>query len=82
MALIKDEEIVAVEMHGVSGVDSGDVVVENDADGGGLAEIVNVPFGREGVGDVSAVGFAEDRVTVLMREEEKNHDLSEEAGKT
>ncbi len=81
VALIKDEEIVAVKMHRVSGVVGGDVVVENDADGGGLAKIVHVPFGREGVGDVSAVGFAEDGVTVFIREEE-NYDLSEETGRT
>ncbi len=71
VALIKDEEIVAVKMHGVSGVGGGDVVVENDADGGGLAEIVNVPFGRERVGDIPAVGFAEDGVTVFIRQKEK-----------
>ena len=42
------------------------MVVENDADGGGLAEVVDVPFGGEGVGYVSAVGFAEDGVTGLI----------------
>ena len=62
---------MAVKMHWVSGVVSGDVVVENDADGGGLAETVDVPFEREGVGDIPAVGFAEDGVTVFILEKEK-----------
>ena len=61
--LSKDEKVVAVEMHGVGGVDGVDVVVENDADGGVLAEVVDIPFGGEGVGDISAVGFTENGVT-------------------
>lgn len=72
VALVDDEEVVAVEVHGVRRVGGVDVVVENDADGGGLAEVVNVPLGGERVGDVSAVGFAEDGVTSYFYEEEAN----------
>lgn len=65
-ALGKDEKVVPVEMHGVGCVGGVDVVVENDADGGGLAEVVNVPLGGVGVGDVSLVGFAKDGVAGLI----------------
>ncbi len=68
VTLIDDEEVVAMEMHGVRGVFGGDVVVEDDADGGDLAEVIDVPVGVVGVGYVSAVGFAEDRMTGLRCE--------------
>ena len=65
-ALGKDEKVVAVEMHGMGGVGGVDVVVENDADGGVIPEVVDIPLGVIGVGDVSTVGFSEDGVTVLI----------------
>lgn len=65
-ALGEDEKVVAVEMHGVGGVGGADVVVENDADGGVIPEVVDIPFGGIGVGDVSTVGFSEDGVTGLI----------------
>ena len=55
-----DPEIVTVEVHGVGG---GDFVVQDDADGGVGAEIVDV--GVERVGCVSLVGEEEERVAVL-----------------
>ena len=61
-ALVDDEEIVPVEMHRVGSVAVVDIVVHDDADGGGLFEVVEVPFRVEGKGDVSFVNFAEDRV--------------------
>ena len=49
LALVDDEEVVAVEMHRVGCVGGVDVVVEDDADRWGLAEIVDVPLGVVGV---------------------------------
>lgn len=46
-------EVVPVEVHGVGG---GEVVVDDEADGGVVAEVVGVPLGVEGVGDVALVG--------------------------
>ena len=59
-----DPGIVAVEMHGVG--DVGLVVVEDDADGGVGAEVVDIPLGVGWVGCVSLVGEEEDRITVLV----------------
>ena len=53
----------------MGGVAVVDIVVHDDADGGGLSEVVEVPFGVEGKGDVSFVNFAENRVTRLMCKE-------------
>ena len=56
----QDVEIVAVEMHGVGGWE---LVLDDDADGAVGSEVVDVPLGVEGVGDVALVGEDEDRVT-------------------
>ena len=61
--LVDDEEIVPVEMHRVGSVAVVYIIVHDDADGGGLFEVVKVPFWVEGKGDVSFVNFAEDGVT-------------------
>ena len=61
--LVDDKEVVPVEMHGMGGVAVVDIVVHDNADGGGLFEVVEVPFRVEGKGDVSFVNFAEDGVT-------------------
>ena len=49
----EDVEVVPVEVHGVRG---GEVVVDDDPDGGVVAEVVGVPLRVEGVGDVALVG--------------------------
>ncbi len=61
-ALRQNEEVVAVQMHGVGGVRVADEVGHVDADVGGGARVVDVPLGVVGVGDVAAVGFEEDGV--------------------
>ena len=53
----EDVEIVAVQMHGVGG---DEVVVDDEADGGVGAKVINVPFG--GIGEVARVGEGEDGV--------------------
>ena len=63
-ALGDDPEVVAVEVHGVGGVEA-EVVVDDDADGGVCAEVVDVPLGVVGVGGVALVGEGEDGVAVL-----------------
>ena len=60
-ALGQDVEVVAVEMHGVGG---GEFVLDNDADGAVVAEVVDVPLGVVGVGEVALVGEDEDRMTL------------------
>ena len=62
-ALGQDEEVVAVQMHGVGGVGGVDEIGHVDADVGGGTGVVDVPLGVVGVGDVAAVGFKKDRVT-------------------
>lgn len=52
-ALGEDVEIVAVQMHGVGGRE---FVLDDDADGGVVAEVVGVPLRVVGVGDVALVG--------------------------
>ena len=54
-------EVVAVEMHGMRGLD---FVVQDDADGGVGAEVVDV--GVDGIGCVSLVGEEEERITVMI----------------
>ena len=56
----EDVEIVAVEMHGVGGWE---FVLDDEADGAVVAEVVDVPLGIEWIGDVALVGEDEDRVT-------------------
>ena len=60
-----DPEVVAVEVHGVGS--AGDVyeVAQDDADGWGRVEVVDVPFWVVGVGGVAEVGEKEERVAVL-----------------
>ena len=58
----QDPEVVAVEVHGVGG---GGVVVEDYADGGVGAEVVDGPLRVEGVGDVALVCEEEDWFTVV-----------------
>ncbi len=53
----EDVEVVSVEVHGVGG---GEVVADDDADGGVGAEVVDVPLGVEGVGEVALVGEDEE----------------------
>ena len=54
----EDVEVVAVKVHWVG---CGEVVAEDDADGGIGAEVVDVPFGVLGVGEVAFVGEKENR---------------------
>lgn len=61
-ALGQDEEVVAVQMHGVGGVLGIDEIGHVDADIGGFTGVVDVPLGVVGVGDVAAIGFKKDRV--------------------
>lgn len=63
-ALVHDPEIVAVEVHGVGDVVA-EVVVDDDADGGVCAEVVDVPFGVVGVGGVAFVGEGEEGVAAF-----------------
>ena len=63
-ALGDDPEVVPVEMHGVGDVVA-EVVVDDDADGGVCAEVVDVPLGVVGVGGVALVGEGEDRVAAV-----------------
>ena len=58
----EDVEIMPVQMHGVG---SGKFVMDDDADGGVVAEVVDVPLGVVGVGEVAAVGKHEDGVVVV-----------------
>ena len=58
-ALGEDVEVVAVEVHGVGGRE---LVLDDDADGAVVAEVVDVPLRVEGVGDVALVCEDEDRV--------------------
>ena len=58
-ALGDDPEVVPMEVHGVGDVVA-EVVVEDDADGGVCAEVVDVPLGVVGVGGVALVGEGED----------------------
>ena len=44
---------MAVQVHGVGGAE---FVLDDDADGGVVAEVVGVPLGVVGVGDVALVG--------------------------
>ena len=77
VALVDYKEIVAVKMHGVGGVEGIDGVIEHDADGIVLAEVVDVPFGRVRVGDVAAVDFAEDGVAMLVVRVDMTHEVRE-----
>ena len=61
-ALGQDEEIVAVQMHGVGCMVGIDEVGHVDADIGFVTGVVDVPLGVIGVGGVAAVGFKKDRV--------------------
>ena len=63
-ALGDDPEIVPMKMHGVGDVVA-EVVVDDDADGGVCAEVVDVPLGVVGVGGVALVGEGEDGVAVV-----------------
>ena len=58
-ALSHDPKIVSMEMHGVGDVVA-EVVVDDDADGGVCAEVVDVPLGVVRVGGVALVGEGED----------------------
>lgn len=60
-ALSQDVEVVPVEMHGVRGWE---LVLDNDADGAVVPEVVDVPLGIKGVGNVALIGQDKDRVTV------------------
>ena len=64
-ALGDDPEIVSVEMHGVGDVVA-EVVIDDDADGGVCAEVVDVPFGVVGVGSVAFVGEGEEGVAAFV----------------
>ena len=64
-ALGENVEIVAVEMHGVG---SREFVLDDDADGTVVSEVVDVPFGVEGIRDVALVGQDEDGVTVRKKQ--------------
>ena len=61
----QDLEIVAVEMHGMDGAED---VADDEADGVGGAEIVDVPVRVVGVGGVALVGEEEERVVVVGAE--------------
>ena len=63
-ALGQDVEVVAMEMHGVGG---GKFVLDNEADGAIVAEVVDVPLWVVGVGEVALVGEDEDRMTLRRR---------------
>ncbi len=63
VAFGEDEEIVSVEVHGVGGVEVGDVVAEDHADGGVGTEVVDVPLGVGGVRCVAVVREVEDWMT-------------------
>lgn len=67
----EDEHVVAVQVHGVVG--DGDVVVDEEADGGVGAEVVDVPFWVLWVGDVARVREEEDRVVVVCAEGDVVH---------
>lgn len=60
-----DPEVVAVEVHGVGSAGDVDEVAQDDADGCGGVEVVNVPFWVVGVGGVAEVGEEEEGVAVL-----------------
>ena len=62
-AVGEDVEVVAVEMHRVG--DRG-AVVEDDADGGGVAEVVDVELWVVGVGNVAEEGVIEERDTAVV----------------
>ena len=62
VALGQDEEVVAVQMHGVGGVGGVDEIGHVDEDIGGFTGVVDVPLGVVRVGDVAAIGFKKDRV--------------------
>ena len=61
-ALGEDVEVVPVEMHGVGGAE---FVFDDQAHGGVVFEVVDVPFGVVGVGGVALVGEDEDRMVVV-----------------
>ena len=60
-ALGEHVEVVAVEVHGVGGVE---LVVDDEAHGGVGAEVEDGPFGVVRVGDVACVGEGEDGVAI------------------
>lgn len=59
----EDVEVVAVEMHGVGG--EWEEVVNDQADGRVGAEIVDVPLGVEGEGEVALLAEGEEGVAGL-----------------
>ena len=58
----QDEEIMSVEMHGMSGVGRIDVVTEDDTDRVIIAKVVDVPLRVVGIGGISLVGEQEERM--------------------
>ena len=66
-ALGQDEEVVAVQMHGVGGVVGVDEVGHVDADVGCVIGVIDVPLGVVWVGGVATVGFEEDLVAGFVR---------------
>ena len=62
----QDEEVVAVQVHGVGG--EGDVVVDDEAHGGVGAEVVDVPLRVVRVGGVALVGEEEDGIVEIGAE--------------
>ena len=52
-ALGEDVEVVAVKVHGMR---CGEMIADNDADGGITAEVVHVPLRVEGIGEIALIG--------------------------
>ena len=67
-ALRKDVEVMAVQMHGVGGRE---LILDNNSDGAVVAEIVDIPLGVVGVGEVALVRQDKDWVALESEHQQR-----------